>query len=271
MSTRSASPTARAPPDPPSPITAVMMGVGSDAISSKLVAVQPIAMELDEIGEHGVDVIERIGAAGMAGDLDALHGREIAVDLDPQLGELLLERAHVFGEVGVLGRHAFQLLDLLFQLEERLLEIERIGGHQALTSCTPSTPRMSRRAVSKSSAASTRKARLFSRTVSFPEPFTPLHSRNTGVGPGCAAHNAAMARAVSGSGALPAVQRSATPMAPLGRSSSSARAPSTMNGACSSPRSRGLYPPVRRYAPSARITLFSLAQASGNESASTSP
>src|SRR6059036_4055546 len=81
---------------------------------------------------------------------------------------------------------------------------------------------------------------LRNRTVSLPDPFAPCHSRKTGVGPGCAAHSAAMARAVSGSGRVFAVQRSATPIAPLGFRSSRLRAESTMNGACSSPRSRGM-------------------------------
>ena len=48
-------------------------------------------MQLDEIGENRVDVVERIGAAGVAGDLDALHGREIAIDLEAQLGQLVFE------------------------------------------------------------------------------------------------------------------------------------------------------------------------------------
>src|SRR5690348_14919015 len=87
----------------------------------------------------------------------------------------------------------------------------------ALTKLTPSAPRMSRKAAIRSSAASTRKARLFSRTVSLPEPLAPLHSRNTGVGPGCAAQRAAMAPVVAGSGAVPAAQRSAMPIAPLGK------------------------------------------------------
>src|SRR6266850_8124047 len=60
-----------------------------------VVTEQPVAVQLDKIGEHRVDVIERIGAAGMAGDLDALHGRQIAVDLGAQLAQLLIERARV--------------------------------------------------------------------------------------------------------------------------------------------------------------------------------
>ncbi len=101
-------------------------------------------------------------------------------------------------------------------------------------------PTMSRKAASKSSAASTRNERLRNRTVSFPDPFAPFHSRKTGVGPGCAAQRAAMARVVSGSGRVVAVQHRATPIAPLGFRSSRLRAESTMNGACYSPRSRGM-------------------------------
>src|SRR5256884_2627372 len=80
--------------------------------------------------------------------------------------------------------------------------------HYALTSATPSAPTKSRSAASRSSAASTRNARLRRRTVLpfsslsllpfSPCPRSPRHSMNSGVGPGCAAHNAAIARVVSG-------------------------------------------------------------------------
>src|SRR2546422_616491 len=225
MSTRSARPTASAPPDPPSPMTAVMIGVRSDAISIRLLA---IAVQFHKIGEDGIDVIERIGAPGMAGDLDALHGGQIAVDLDPQLGQLVLERAYVLREICILPGNALQLLDLFFQLEQRFFKVQRICRHQAFTSVTPSVPKRSRSAANRSSAASTRNARLRRRTVlpfsslsllpfSPPSPpRSPRHSIKRGVGPGGAAHNAAIARAGSGWGRLAAVPRRAHPPPPPG-------------------------------------------------------
>src|SRR2546427_3069750 len=150
----------------------------------------------------------------MAGDLDALHGGQVAVDLDPQLGQLVLKRAHVPPEICLLPGNALQLLDLFFQLEEGPLEIQGICGHQAFTSCTPSAPKRSRNAAKRSSAASTRNARLRRRTVlpfsslsllpfSPPPPSrSPPHSIKTAAGPGCAAHNPAIAPAVSRGGRL---------------------------------------------------------------------
>ena len=77
------------------------------ADDGRIVPVQPVAVQLDEVGEHGVDVVEWVRAAGMAGDLHALHRREIAIDLDAQRGQLPLEDPRIG------AREAFELLDLL--------------------------------------------------------------------------------------------------------------------------------------------------------------
>jgi len=69
-----------------------------------------------QIGEHRVDVIERIGAAGWRATWTRCIGAQVAVDLGAQLRQLLLERAQC------LSQEAFKLLDLFFQLEQRFLK-----------------------------------------------------------------------------------------------------------------------------------------------------
>jgi len=46
----------------------------------------PVAVKLHIVGEYFVDVIQRVRALGVAGDLGDLPGREVAVDV---FGELL--------------------------------------------------------------------------------------------------------------------------------------------------------------------------------------
>src|SRR5262249_15809343 len=53
----------------------------------RVVAKQSIAVELDEIGEDGAQVVERVRAARVAGDHDALHWRQALIDLRPELLE----------------------------------------------------------------------------------------------------------------------------------------------------------------------------------------
>ena len=84
-----------------------------------------VAVQLHEAREARLDVVERVRSPGMARDLHALVAREPGVDLAPhalglllQLGDLALG-AHVV-PAGVIA----QLLDLLLQLEHRLLEVQ---------------------------------------------------------------------------------------------------------------------------------------------------
>ena len=48
----------------------------------RVVPIEPVAVELDEVGEDGVHVVERVGTAGMTGDLHALHRRQVLIDLE---------------------------------------------------------------------------------------------------------------------------------------------------------------------------------------------
>src|SRR5437667_4335 len=209
----------------------------------RIVTEQAVAVQLDEVGEHRAQVVERVRSLRVAGHLHALHRRQVLVDLGAQLGQSFLERGELLGDVHRrLARHALQLLDLALQLEQRTLEVQRVGRHRQVvrTRCTWSGPSSARSASTRSSAASTWSERLRSRVTpgsrpglaltpgaspgTLPPPFPDpsSHSTSTGAGPGWAAHRAATARVASGGGGASGDQRSATPIAPLAFRSSSA-------------------------------------------------
>ncbi len=93
----------------------------------RVVHVEAVAVQLDEVGEDGAEVVERVRPAGVAGDHDPLQGREVAVDVRPQRLELALEALELAVDVDLpFGADPLQLLDLPLQLEQRLLELQRI-------------------------------------------------------------------------------------------------------------------------------------------------
>ena len=64
----------------------------------------------------------------MTGDHDALDGREIPVDLGPERFELALEAVELALDIDLsFAADPFQVLDLPLQLEQGLLELQRIG------------------------------------------------------------------------------------------------------------------------------------------------
>src|SRR5207302_7984480 len=164
---------------------------------------------------------EGVRPAGVAGDLDALHGRQAVINLPAQGRQLGFQRGDLALHVQVLvPRHVLELSELALQLHQRLLELEIVrGGHDpiylALTRRTRSGPRSSRRPRSKSSSSSTRRRR--ERNLAW-VPFPSLHSTNNGAGPGCAVHSAVAARAESRSGPSPYDHFSESPTAPVCRS-----------------------------------------------------
>ena len=68
------------------------------------------------------------GTAGVAGDHDPLDRREVPVDLGPQRFELALQALELAVDVDLaFGPDPLQVLDLPLQLEQRLLELQRVG------------------------------------------------------------------------------------------------------------------------------------------------
>ncbi len=101
---------------------------GPAADDRRVVAVEPVAVELDEVGEDGAEVVEGVGAAGMAGDHHALDRRQVAVDLLAQRVELALQALELSVDVDLpFGPDPLELVDLPLQLQQRLLELQRVG------------------------------------------------------------------------------------------------------------------------------------------------
>jgi len=90
-----------------------------------IVRVHTVAMQLAELAADGIHVVERVGAVRMARELRDLPGSEVGEDARGQLTALRLQTRDLVLDVdlGVRG-HVPQLLDLRFELGDRLFEIE---------------------------------------------------------------------------------------------------------------------------------------------------
>src|SRR5207253_2263921 len=119
-----------APPDPPSPTTAAIIGTRSPIISRRFTA---IASEMwrssDPIPGNApgvsIDVIERERPLHMARDLDTLPGSQGAVNLASRFAKLCLH--YLNGRIKidiVLIRVIFQILQPPFQFKDRFFKIE---------------------------------------------------------------------------------------------------------------------------------------------------
>ena len=92
-----------------------------------VVAELPVAGERLEIGDEPGDVVLGVRPVGMAGDLRLLPGRQPRIDVGERVARLLLERGDLVGDgnaVALARLQPFQLLDLAFQVGDRLFEIE---------------------------------------------------------------------------------------------------------------------------------------------------
>src|SRR5438874_1645506 len=108
-------PIAKAPPEPPSPMTMETMGTSRPNIRRMLSA---IAVHLHEIAKEQIDVIARIGAARMPRELDLLPGSQLGIGLVNQRDDLLFENGDLVAEID-----AF-LLGKLAQVDQLLLETD---------------------------------------------------------------------------------------------------------------------------------------------------
>ena len=90
------------------------------------VAEAAVAVELAEVPAHELDVVGGLRAQRVAGDADGLPGGERGVGLLEEALAGFLQRRDVAGELLGLGVLA-QGVDLLLDLEDRLLEVEHVG------------------------------------------------------------------------------------------------------------------------------------------------
>ena len=105
------------------------------ADDAEVVGVVPVAVQFLEVGEDLVDVVQRVGALRMAGDLRHLPGRQVRVDV---LGELHALAGQPFDLVGDVDcgfvLHVAQFVDLGFEFSDRLLELQEMSfAHQYST------------------------------------------------------------------------------------------------------------------------------------------
>src|SRR5256886_14173887 len=91
----------------------------------RVVPVEPVAVELDEVLEEERDEVGRVGALGVAGELRPLPGGQARVGLLALPVEPLLELRDLLAAAGrvVLG---LERRDPVLQLEQGLLEIKRV-------------------------------------------------------------------------------------------------------------------------------------------------
>ena len=91
-----------------------------------------VSAQLDEVGEQPGDVIHQVRPLRVARDLRLHPGIKRGVGLVPHLRGLAAQAGDL-GLEGVLGRgQQRQLLDLGFQIGDRLFEIEIVRGHDGV-------------------------------------------------------------------------------------------------------------------------------------------
>ena len=101
---------------------------GPAADDRGVVHVEPVAVQLDEVGEDGAEIVESVRPAGVAGHHDPLERREISVDVRPERLELALEPLELALDVDLpLRPDTLEVVDLPLQLEEGLLEVQGVG------------------------------------------------------------------------------------------------------------------------------------------------
>jgi hypothetical protein len=125
-----------------------------------VVAEGPVAVQLEPIGEQPLDIVEHVRAVGVAGELDHLPARELVEDLLLEPRAPLLQPA----DLAVQGVDApgtgsgrgvpLELRELRLQLQERLFEIECVGGHRSFHAGAPSYHRIATRKSRTASKAS---------------------------------------------------------------------------------------------------------------------
>jgi hypothetical protein len=95
-----------------------------------VLAIETIAVQLDEVGEDRPEIIVGEGTLVGASDLHPLQRREVPVDLLAQLRDATLQGSDFLRDVKLaLVGELLQLVDLLFQLENRLFEVQGGSRH----------------------------------------------------------------------------------------------------------------------------------------------
>ena len=92
---------------------------------AQVIRKMPVAVHFDKVGEDVADVVQRVRALGVAGDLGDLPGRQIAVNVFGQLLALFGQLLNFFRNIDRrLDLHVTQFFNLGFKFGNRLLEVE---------------------------------------------------------------------------------------------------------------------------------------------------
>ena len=101
---------------------------GPAADDRGVVHVEPVAVQLDEVGEDGAEIVEGVRPAGVAGHHDPLERRQVSVDVRPERLQLALQPFELPINIDLpLRPDTLEVVDLTLQLEERLLEVQGVG------------------------------------------------------------------------------------------------------------------------------------------------
>ena len=102
---------------------------GESADESAIIAVGAVSAEFDDVGRGEAEVVEEVGALGVANDLDTLPGGEVAVDLAASSGKFLGQSGDFrFHADFLFPRNFAQFFQPTFQIGEGLFEFEGSDG-----------------------------------------------------------------------------------------------------------------------------------------------
>src|SRR5690606_15350865 len=100
-----------------------------------IVRVHTIAMQLLEVGEDRAHVVERVRPLRMARELRDLPLAQIRKDARRERAAFRTQPCDLFSDVHLrVAGDELQLVDLRFELRDRLLEVEEIHCHRDLSS-----------------------------------------------------------------------------------------------------------------------------------------
>lgn len=102
---------------------------GESADEGAIVAVGSVSSEFDDVGRGEAEVVEEVGALGVANDLDALPGGKVAVDLAAGGGKFLGQGGDFCSHADFLFPGNFaQFFQPTFQIGKWLFEFEGSDG-----------------------------------------------------------------------------------------------------------------------------------------------
>ncbi len=109
---------------------------GKTAHQGGVIAEITITVHLEKIGEEHIDIVERIRAGLVPGQLRPLPAGQVAENILAELFGLLLQLLQFTGKIDVISRIIAQLVDLFSQFNQRLFEIKK-KLHQKLLFLEP--------------------------------------------------------------------------------------------------------------------------------------